>query len=173
MVNRRAAAGRREKSSGAQPAPAAWTGEIDLPDAGLVARALRLNMLVTRALEEITGEFGLAPADYIVLGTLRRSPGRRSAPTRLCEILWRSTGGMTLTLDRLEAAGWVRRQPDPDDRRRVVVVLTPAGLSISTRVSQALRRWEETLGLGSGPRQQTLRVLDELLAVVERSTARP
>jgi DNA-binding MarR family transcriptional regulator len=172
MVNRRAAAGRREKSPGArEPAPAAWTGEIDLPDAGLVARALRLNMLVTRALEEITGELGLAPADYIVLGTLRRSPGRRSAPTRLCDILWRSTGGMTLTLDRLEAAGWVRRQPDPDDRRRIVVVLTPAGLSISTRVSQALRRWEEALDLG--PREETLRVLDELLGVVERSTTRP
>ena len=34
---------------------------------------------------------------------------------------------MTNRLDRLEEAGWIRREPDPDDRRGVVVGLTRKG----------------------------------------------
>jgi MarR family transcriptional regulator, organic hydroperoxide resistance regulator len=37
-----------------------------------------------------------------------------------------SSGGVTVVLDRLESAGYVRRQPNPDDRRSVLVHLQPA-----------------------------------------------
>jgi DNA-binding MarR family transcriptional regulator len=33
-----------------------------------------------------------------------------------------TTGAITAMLDRLEKAGFVRREPHPDDRRKVVVV---------------------------------------------------
>jgi DNA-binding MarR family transcriptional regulator len=36
-----------------------------------------------------------------------------------------STGAITAVIDRLERAGYARRVPDPRDRRRVVVELTP------------------------------------------------
>ncbi len=36
-----------------------------------------------------------------------------------------TTGAVTAVLDRLERAGYVRRVADPDDRRRVLVELTP------------------------------------------------
>jgi DNA-binding MarR family transcriptional regulator len=32
-----------------------------------------------------------------------------------------TTGAVTGMIDRLERAGYVNRQPDPDDRRRVIV----------------------------------------------------
>jgi DNA-binding MarR family transcriptional regulator len=35
-----------------------------------------------------------------------------------------TTGGVTTVLDRLERAGYARRRPDPQDRRRVVVEAT-------------------------------------------------
>jgi DNA-binding MarR family transcriptional regulator len=38
-----------------------------------------------------------------------------------------SSGAMTNRLDRLEEAGLVKRVPDPDDRRGVLVELTEAG----------------------------------------------
>jgi DNA-binding MarR family transcriptional regulator len=38
-----------------------------------------------------------------------------------------SSGGMTNRLDRLEEAGWIRREADPEDRRGVVVGLTRKG----------------------------------------------
>ena len=70
-----------------------------------------------------------------MLAVVRRSPDQRATPTRICEILDRTSGGMSLALDRLEKAGWLRRSADPDDRRRVVVELTPEGLAVATRVN--------------------------------------
>jgi DNA-binding MarR family transcriptional regulator len=149
------------------PPPPSWVGELDLPDVGLVARIVRLNLLVTRVLDDITSAEGIAPGDYVVLGVLRRSPGHRSAPTRMCELLDRSTGGMTLTLDRLETAGWVARTPDPADRRRVVITLTAAGLELSERVNDALHAWEDRLGLDGGHRADAIRTVDDLLELFE------
>jgi DNA-binding MarR family transcriptional regulator len=46
-----------------------------------------------------------------------------STPGRLAELTGLSTGAITGVLDRLEHAGFVAREPDPDDRRRTVVRL--------------------------------------------------
>src|SRR5215813_4123008 len=48
------------------------------------------------------------------------------APTDLARLLGFTTGGVTTVLDRLERAGYVRRRPDPADRRRQVVEITDA-----------------------------------------------
>jgi DNA-binding MarR family transcriptional regulator len=48
---------------------------------------------------------------------------------RLAEMLNLSTGAVTRVLDRLEQAGYVRRTPDPTDRRRVVIEVVPGRLS--------------------------------------------
>jgi DNA-binding MarR family transcriptional regulator len=152
----------------ADPAPRSdWVSELDLADAGLMARVLRLNLLVSRLLERITSSMGVAPADYLVLGVLRQSPRHRSSPTRICELLGRSTGGMSLTIDRLEAAGWLTRSPDPDDRRRVIVALSPAGLTISTQINQALHRWEDDLDLEPFRRAAAIDMADDLLGLFE------
>ncbi len=127
-------------------------GPRDLPDDGLLGVVVRLELAVTQALEAITADAGLSLGDYLVLGVIRRSPGGQSAPTAICDQLGRTTGGMTLTLDRLEGAGWLRRSPDPTDRRRVVLDLTPDGLDLATRVNQALHAWERTLDLPGEPR---------------------
>jgi DNA-binding MarR family transcriptional regulator len=150
-----------------------WASQLALTDIGLVARVLRLNMLVGRVLDDIAESAGVTAADHLVLGVLRHSPGRRSTPTRICEILWRSTGGMTLTIDRLVAAGWVEREPDPEDRRRIVVALTPAGLAVTTKVNDALHAWEHGLDLDPGRRDEIVHVVDELLGPLERAATRP
>lgn len=48
------------------------------------------------------------------------------APTDLARRLGFTTGGVTTVLDRLEQAGYIRRRPDPHDRRRQAVEITPA-----------------------------------------------
>lgn len=141
-----------------------WVAELGLPDdIGLVARIVRLNLFVTKALESIAGAAGLGLGDYLVLGVLRRSPDHRSTPTRVCDVLDRTTGGMTLTIDRLEAAGWLTRSPDPADRRRVVLQLTPRGLDVSSRINAELHRWEASLGLSETGRELVERAIDTLL----------
>jgi DNA-binding MarR family transcriptional regulator len=46
-------------------------------------------------------------------------------PGQLAELMGLSTGGVTVVLDRLEKARYVRRQPNPRDRRSVLVQAVP------------------------------------------------
>jgi DNA-binding MarR family transcriptional regulator len=43
----------------------------------------------------------------------------------LAEATGLTTGAITGVIDRLEAAGFVRREDDPDDRRRVIIRVVP------------------------------------------------
>ena len=151
-----------------EPATAArdWAAELGLPaDVGILARLVRLQLLLQRVLDDIAGAAGVSASDYLVLAVVRRSPGQRATPTRICEVLDRTSGGMTLALDRLEQAGWLRRSADPDDRRRVVVELTPEGLAVATRVNADLHAWEEGLDLSPTQQRDTSRVVDRLLTL--------
>lgn len=140
------------------------------PDDGLLGAIVRLDLSVTRALDEIAGRAGLAFADYLVLGVVRRAPGRRSSPTAIAEVLGRTTGGMSLTLDRLETDGWLRRSRDPGDGRRVVVELTPRGLRVATRVNRELHAWESSLDLPR-PHADVVGVLDGVTEAIDRRQA--
>lgn len=42
-------------------------------------------------------------------------------PGRMAELTGLSSGGVTRLIDRLERAGYVRREPDPSDRRRIII----------------------------------------------------
>jgi DNA-binding MarR family transcriptional regulator len=48
---------------------------------------------------------------------------------RLAELTGLTTGAVTGLVDRLESAGYVRRERDPNDRRRVIVTLVPSALA--------------------------------------------
>lgn len=155
-------------STTARAAGRRWEHDLDTPDEpGLVAKVVRLNLLVTKALDDIAGRAGISLADYLVLGVVRRSPEGRSTPTRICEVLRRTTGGMTLTIDRLESAGWLTRSADPTDRRRVVVELTDAGRDLAIRVNDAMHEWEDSLALPTRTRERIDAELDALLAVFD------
>ena len=79
-------------------------------------------------MEETLDEHGLSWGEWKVLGLLRHAgPPYRSSPGYLAERAELSSGAMTNRLDRLEAAGLIRRLPDPTDRRGVQVELTEAG----------------------------------------------
>jgi DNA-binding MarR family transcriptional regulator len=130
---------------------------------GLLGGIVRLNLAVSQVLEGITGASGLTLADYLVLGVVRGSPAGRSAPTAIAEVLGRTTGGMSLTLDRLVAAGLLDRSPDPADRRRVVVELTSAGRKLATRVNRQLHAWEASLPVDHG---EMLGVVDDLTRAI-------
>ena len=139
---------------------------LDLPDGGLLGSIVRLNVEVGEVLERMASASGLTFADYLVLGVVRRSPHHQSAPTAIATVLGRTTGGMTLTLDRLESAGLVRRARHDTDRRRVVIELTPAGLRLATRVNVALHEWEAGLDLAI-PTGQVVDILDAVTASVQ------
>ncbi len=45
-----------------------------------------------------------------------------------------TTGAITVAVDRLERAGFVKREDDPNDRRRVVVQVIPARLGVMSKL---------------------------------------
>jgi len=139
---------------------------------GLLGHVVRLNVAVDRILNEIVGASDISVADYLVLGVVRRSPDHRSAPTAICEVLGRTTGGMSLTLDRLEGAGLIRRLPDPGDRRRVVVEATDSGIELAKRVNADLHAWEDSLGLSDSERANLADALGSLTVAIDSAPDR-
>jgi DNA-binding MarR family transcriptional regulator len=111
--------------------------DLDPRAEGIVDRihalAKKLNKTMEETLAEVGG--GLELGEWKTLLHLRREgePYRLTAG-KLAQLANLSTGAMTHRLDGLEAAGYVRRLPDPSDRRAVLVELTPPGRQI----------WDET-----------------------------
>lgn len=51
-----------------------------------------------------------------------------STPGRIARSTGLSSGGVTVALDRLERSGYIRREPNPGDRRSLLIHLVPARL---------------------------------------------
>lgn len=102
--------------------------QLDLEVEGIVDRVSSINKRVHAALKETLVDYGITPEDWGVLTSLSlRKEGRLSSPGALARDLELSSGAVTSRLDRLETLGFVRRLPDPGDRRGVLVELTPEG----------------------------------------------
>lgn len=71
---------------------------------------------------------------YDLLWALYSTPGRSLRVTELAQQVALSQTGMTRFVDRVEAAGCVRRDPDPRDRRALQVTLTDAGIDLLRRM---------------------------------------
>jgi DNA-binding MarR family transcriptional regulator len=80
---------------------------------------------------------------YDVLWAIRRAPARRVRMAELAASLTISRGGLTKLADRLENAGFLRREPADDDGRGLYAVLTADGNTLLRRMwpvySRALR----------------------------------
>jgi len=84
--------------------------------------------LVEEFYEVSAARHGISGADFFLLSELRRrGEPFECTPGALGTVLVRSTGGMTKQLDRIVAAGYIERVPNPEDRRSSLVHLTPNG----------------------------------------------
>jgi len=92
------------------------TPRVNLTDA---LHALIAGSVATH--EAVADRLGINPTDLRCLGLATSEPGL--TPTRLAELAGLTTGAITGVLDRLERAGFVRREADPADRRRLRVEL--------------------------------------------------
>lgn len=70
-------------------------------------------------------------SQFLALKVLYRE--RPMAPGELARVLNYNPGALTRLLDKLEKFGYLERSPDPDDRRSLRLVLTPAGRAIRKR----------------------------------------
>lgn len=140
--------------------------DLDTAAMGVVLRIQALEKIFGDQAAERLQEFGLHWWQYDVLSALRRqgSPFLLAA-SELAQAGRLTSGAMTNRIDRLEQTGLVRRLPDPQDRRRVIVQLTEAGLK---RVDLATKARFETAAaalacLGARQRRQLSDLLRRLL----------
>jgi DNA-binding MarR family transcriptional regulator len=150
--------------------------ELDTGSVRVIARLGRATAYLDAGINARLGEFGLTRKSFDVLAALRRS-GRpyRLSPTVLYQALMRTSGAMTHRLAELERAGLIKRVPDPDDRRSVLVELTRKGLTLFDRVAPVHLANERELlrGLTAKEQECLAGLLAKLLAGFERSQPVP
>ncbi|MBI0296501.1 MarR family transcriptional regulator [Streptomyces sp. PRKS01-29] len=120
---------------------------VDLPDDGAPRTPDRLRRLPSRLLSQLTTRSdrliteGLARADarkwhYAVLASLREyGPGSQATLSRRTGI-YRSD--MVSVLNELAERDLVERSPDPDDRRRNTITISPRGRRHLRRLDKVL-----------------------------------
>ena len=85
-------------------------------------------MAVSRVYKPWLDKLGLTYPQYLVMLVLWES-----SPVHMSDLgqrLYLDSGTLTPLLKRLEAAGFIQRDRDPDDERRIIIALTPAGTSL-------------------------------------------
>lgn len=65
---------------------------------------------------------------YQVLASVYDARDHKSTPTELAAATGVTTGGITRLVDHAALHGYVKREPDPDDKRGTRVGLTPHGV---------------------------------------------
>ena len=95
-----------------------WAREIpdlDPLTEGIIERIQILAWNVNQSMDETLETFDLDRRSFSLLGKLRKhGPPYRVSAGKLATDLRLSSGAMTNRLDRMEAAGLIRRLPDPD-----------------------------------------------------------
>jgi DNA-binding MarR family transcriptional regulator len=116
----------------------------------------------------------IRPAEWNAVALSTLDAVDRTGPHRISYLVGHeriTQPGMTGIVDRLAAAGLVRRQPDPADGRAALVAITPAGhdylLSIRAQRAEALAAHIRQLG----PRQRC--ALTEAASALQALAARP
>lgn len=112
---------------------------IEVSGLPITGRVMRLARYLEALREQWLGEFGLTVPDFDVLATMRRTASDAAINVRdLQRSMMLSSGGTTKRVDRLEDAGLIERLPDPNDRRGVLIRLTPAGIDLIDQTIPAI-----------------------------------
>jgi DNA-binding MarR family transcriptional regulator len=90
---------------------------------------------IARKFAEALEPLGLRPPHFGVLTLISTSPG--SAQRELVERSMIDASTMVAVIDELEERGLAERRPDPTDRRRRAVYLTPQGRRTLERARKA------------------------------------
>lgn len=146
--------------------------DLDVSPLQVLSRVSRLARHLDLARRQAFTRHGLETWEFDVLAALRRagapyslSPGQLGVETLV------TSGTMTNRIDRLESGGLVRREPDPNDRRGVGVVLTDTGRTVvDDAMSNLLQREHDLLAaLSADERTQLAGLLRVLVRAFDEA----
>lgn len=136
----------------------AWAREradLDLGPIEVFSRISRLARLLDLARRRAFTDHAIESWEFDVLAALRRAGGDYElSPGKLIKETLVTSGTMTNRVDRLAARGFVERLPDPNDRRGVLVKLTPEGRTAVDGAFEALVDAEKEILTDLSPRER-------------------
>jgi DNA-binding MarR family transcriptional regulator len=112
-------------------------------------------------------DYQLSPSARQILAVVEGA-GQPLEPSVIADRLLVTTGSMTSLLDNLEKRGLIRRQPHPEDRRKLLIDITPAARAIVDQLLPSLHaRERDVMGAVLSPSEQ--RSLLRSLAKVQQA----
>jgi DNA-binding MarR family transcriptional regulator len=149
---------------------ATWP-QIDPVVEGIVNRVGRAHRHLDDEMRAGLDHVGMTKEEFKVVMALHAGPRSHGA---LCRELDVSTGVMTNRLDKLEGIGLVARSQDPNDRRGVMLTLTPAGAErLDAYIDRGAHRERQLLhGLSRDDKRQLNKLLAKLVDSLEAERRR-
>jgi DNA-binding MarR family transcriptional regulator len=137
--------------------------DLDPWPLAIIGRVARLSAHLQRRAEGWLAPLGLTWETFSLIAALRRAgTPYEQKPSDLLRLSLLTSGAMTNRIDRVEEQGLVRRLADPNDRRGVIVKLTPAGRALADKA--IARHFEAAAQLLGGLNEQDRAQLARLLA---------
>ncbi|MBA2675340.1 MarR family transcriptional regulator [Ramlibacter sp.] len=113
---------------------------------------------------EEAADFDATPVQFAILNALTDDPGEDQVTLSRKVAFDAATFGSVI--GRLEAKGWVRREPDAADRRRKLLWVTPQGAAVAQRMKRAVAKAQARILKPLSPREQ-----QQLVVLLERLVA--
>jgi DNA-binding MarR family transcriptional regulator len=144
--------------------------EDEYPGASAPATECYVNLIRTGQLllelhnRQTLGEYQLSASARQVLFVIEGA-GEPLEPKVIADRLLVTTGSMTSLLDNLERRGLIRRRPHPEDRRKLLIDITPAARPIVDDLLPSLHARERDLvsaALSASEQRSLLRSLAKL-----------
>jgi len=105
-----------------------WLDQAEL--ASWVRLAAVLEILPGVLDSQLRRDAGLTHYEYYVLAMLSEAPKRTMRMTALAQLTTATLPRLSHVVKRLEDRGLIERHRDPDDKRRLLIALTPSGRAI-------------------------------------------
>ena len=111
-----------------------------LGDIAIYIQMRACNVMMSERLTRLVEPHGLTSVSYITMMALYSRPENLANPSELSEVTGETRGNMTRICDELVDKAWMRRVPNPEDRRRVDLSLTESGIALLKIVAPQLRQ---------------------------------
>lgn len=130
----------------------------------VVLNVIRAGEALTARVDSFVRHRGLPSSTALIVLEVLRGQGGPLAPSVVASRCFLSRPALSGVMDTLERRGFLRRYPDPADRRRALVELTPDGKETLERLLPDLHRAETawTGGLSDAQKAALLRGLGRL-----------
>ena len=116
------------------------TGGTGLGDVAIYILMRTCNIMMSERANRLLEPHGLTAMGYITMMSLYSRPENLANPSELSEVTGETRGNMTRICDELVDKGLMRRVPNAEDRRRVDLSLTDAGMGLLNTLAPHMRQ---------------------------------